>query len=107
MDCWHSDFHRGVTAMSRHDPGRAVGHFARALRDCPVARPRELSRLLYYLGMALRRLGFPNSAVRSWLAAQRAHRGRQTRELLARFANDYGMARQRSLDLDDWQAYYA
>ena len=107
MECWQSDFRRGVIAMSRHDPGGAVGHFSRALRDCPVARPRELSRLLYYLGMALRRLGFPNSAVRSWLAAQRARRGKQTRELLARFANEYGMARQRSLDLDDWQAYYA
>jgi hypothetical protein len=107
MECWQSDFHRGVISLSRHDPGGAVGHFSRALRECPVARKRELARLLYYLGMALRRLGFPNSAVRTWITSQRARRHRQTRELIQRFANGYGMARQRSGDLDDWQAFYA
>jgi hypothetical protein len=107
MECWSSDFHRGVIALSRHDPGSAVGHFSRALRECPVDRNRELARLLYYLGMALRRLGFPNSAVRTWITSQRARRHRQTRELIQRFANGYGMAKQRSGDLDDWQAFYA
>ena len=107
MECWKSDYHRGVISLSHHDPGGAVGHFSRALRECPVARTRELARLLYYLGMALRRLGFPNSAVRTWITSQRARRRKQTRELIQRFANGYGMAKQRSCDLDDWQAFYA
>jgi uncharacterized protein YchJ len=72
-----------------------------------VARNRDLARLLYYLGMALRRLGFPNSAVRTWITSQRARRDKQTRLLIRRFANGYGMAKQLSADLDDWQAFYA
>ena len=107
MECWKSDFHRGIHAMSRHDPAGALGHFSRSLRDCPVARSGDLSRLLYYLGMALQRLGFPNSAIRSWLASQRAQKRRNTRALIERFANEYGMARQRSGELDDWQAFYS
>jgi len=107
MECWDADFHRGIHALRRHEPALAVGHFSRAVRGCPVARSGELARLRYFLGMALQRLGFPHSAVRSWLAAPRAHKGRPPRALLQRFANDYGMAKQRSRELDDWQAFYS
>jgi hypothetical protein len=57
--------------------------------------------------MALRRLGYPNSAVRTWITSQRARRQKQTRRLIQRFANGYGMAKQCSGDQDDWQAFYA
>jgi hypothetical protein len=107
MELWRTDIHRGMRRLSRHDPGGAVLYFSRALQGCPVSRSEELARLLFYLGIALRRLGFCNSAVRSWIAAHRTRKQRHTLELLERFANSYGMAKQGCQDLDDWQAFYS
>ena len=81
--------------------------FSRALHVCPVNRSEDLARLLYYLGIALKRLGLSNSAVRSWIAAHRIKRQRHSQELLERFANSYGMAKQDCPDQDDWQAFYS
>jgi hypothetical protein len=107
MECWTGDFHRGIHALARHDPAAAAMHLSRALKDCPVSSRRNLSQLLFYLGVALQRLGLSNSAIRAWIAAQRAHKLRRNRELLERYANHYGMAKQRCEDLDDWQAFYS
>jgi len=93
--------------LSKHDPGGAVLHFARGLHQCPVTRTEDLAKLLYYLGIALKRLGLSNSAVRSWIAAHRTKRQRHSQELLQRFANSYGMAKQSCPDQDDWQAFYS
>jgi hypothetical protein len=105
MERWQIDIHRGIWRLSRHDPGGAVLHFARALQACPVSRSDDLAKLLYYLGVALNRLGLSNSAVRSWIAAHRTRRQRHTHDLLIRFSNSYGMAKQSCEDLDDWQAF--
>jgi hypothetical protein len=107
MERWQTDTHRGILRLSRHDPGGAVLHFAQALQRCPVSRSDDLAKLLYYLGIALKRLGLSNSAVRSWIAAHRARRQRHTQELLARFSNSYGMAKQSCEDQDDWKAFYS
>jgi hypothetical protein len=107
MECWRGDYHRGIHALARHDPAAAAMHLSRALKDCPVSSRRSLSQLLFYLGVALQRLGLSNSAIRAWIAAQRAHKLRRNRELLERYANHYGMAKQSCDDLDDWQAFYS
>jgi hypothetical protein len=107
MERWQTDIHRGIRQLSKHDAGGAVLHFARALHSCPVTRSEDLAKLLYYLGIALKRLGLSNSAVRSWIAAHRAKRQRHTYELLERFSNSYGMAKQSCPDQDDWQAFYS
>ena len=107
MEPWQTDIHRGLRQLSRHDPGGAVLHFAKALHLCPVDRSDDLAKLLYYLGIALKRLGLSNSAVRSWIVAHRTKRQRHTHELLERFANSYGMAKQSCPDQDDWQAFYS
>jgi hypothetical protein len=107
MECWTGDFHRGMHALAKHDPAAAAMHLSRALKGCPVSSRRSLSRLLFYLGVSLQRLGLSNSAIRAWIAAQRARKFRRNRELLERYANPYGMAKQLCDDLDDWQAFYS
>jgi len=107
MDRWLGDFHRGMRHLSGHDPSAAIPYFSRAVRKCPVSRSEELTRLLYYLGMALKRAGYNNSAIRSWIASQKMKKREHTRILLERFCNSYGMAKQACEDLDDWQAFYA
>jgi len=107
MESWRSSFHQGVRHLSRHDAEGALTLLSRALQDCPVRRAEELTRVLYYLGITLHRLGFNNSAVRSWIASLRMKRSKHTRQVLDRFANSYGMAKQGCCDLDDWQAFYS
>jgi tetratricopeptide (TPR) repeat protein len=107
MERWQTDLHRGIRHLSKHDSGGAVLCFTKALQACPVYRTEDLGKVLYYLGIALKRLGLSNSAVRSWIAAHRTKRQRHTQEILKRFANSYGMAKQGCQEQDDWQAFYS
>lgn len=93
--------------MSRHEPERALRLFQAALDGCPVTDERELARLLYFLGIALMRLGHKAPAMDSWRAALRLKRPSYALKMLRRYANCYGMARQSSGDLDDWKAFLA
>lgn len=106
-ESWRSSFHQGVRHLARHDAAGALLLLSRALQGCPSRRADELTRVLYYLGVALKRLGYGNSAVRSWTASMRLKRKKHTRQVLERFANSYGMAKQCCGDLDDWQAFYS
>lgn len=107
MENWRSSFHQGVRHLARHDAAGALMLLSRALQDCPSRRANELTRVLYYLGITLKRLGYGNSAVRSWIASMRLKRKKHTRQMLERFANSYGMEKQCCGDLDDWQAFYS
>jgi hypothetical protein len=107
MDRWTVDFHRGIRCLSGHDPGSAVMFLSRAVQSCPVNRSGELTKALYYLGIALRRVGYSNSAIRSWVASQKMRKRKHTRALLERFCNGYGMAKQDCEAQDDWQAFYS
>ncbi len=107
MDRWLGDFHRGVRALSAHDASTAVMCFSRAVQRCPVSKANDLTRLLYYLGIALRKAGYSSSAIRSWVASQKMKKRKHTRTLLDRYCNGYGMAKQSCEDQDDWQAFYS
>jgi hypothetical protein len=104
---WRSSFHQGVRHLSRHDAAGALPWLSRALQGCPARPTEDLTRVLYYLGIALNRLGYSNSAVRSWTASLRMKRSKHTRQMLGRFANSYGMAKQGCRELDDWQAFHS
>jgi hypothetical protein len=107
MDRWTVDYHQGIRYLSGHDPAGAVVHFSRAVQHCPVNRSEELTKALYYLGVALKRVGYSNSAIRSWATSLRMKKSRHTRALLERFCNDYGMAKRDCQAEDDWQAFYS
>jgi len=107
MDRWTVDYHRGIRYLSGHDPASAVVYFSRAVQRCPVNRSEELTKALYYLGVALKRVGYSNSAIRSWVTSHRMKKSRHTRALLDRFCNEYGMAKRDCEAEDDWQAFYS
>lgn len=77
----------------------------KALEDCPAARSDDLYNICFYLGVALRRIGYPQSGIKSWLSCQRLNKRGITRKMLARFTNCYGMDRQASSSADDWHAF--
>jgi hypothetical protein len=102
---WALQFDRGLRALSHHKPAEAVKSLQRALEHCPPSRPHDLYRVCFYLGIALRRLGFCQSAIKSWTSCQRLNKRGHTRKMLSRFTNCYGMERQDTTEADDWQAF--
>lgn len=116
MQSWLVDYRRGLHWLARHRPLRALGHFERALAAIPTdrrwslgknsSRRHELSRLFYYLGICLRKVGMRNRAVGSWVEAVRLQKRGLFRRKLMRVTNRYGMARQEAGELDDQQAFY-
>ena len=75
------------------------------MEKCPASRSRELYRICLFLGVALRRMGFSQSAIKSWISCQRLNKRGHTRKMLARLTNSYGMERKANALEDDWQAF--
>ena len=107
MQPWKSAYSRGKRHLAHHRPRIALEEFRAALRICPVAERRDLARILFFLGIALRKVGLPSSALKSWVTARNVGKRSSYARMAARFINDYGMLRQMSSDLDDWNAFYA
>lgn len=99
------DFDRGLGSLARHDTAQAVRSLQKALAACPLSRTHELYRIGFYLGVALRRAGYSQSAIRSWLSCQRLNKRGHARRMLARLTNGYGMEKQACEELDDWSAF--
>ena len=107
MQQWQVAMRRGRRLLSRHEPESALKRFEEALADCPVENPRRLSEILFYLGITFAKLRMTNCAVKSWNASRKAWRHGYSVRFLNRFANEYGMARQRNALLDEWNAFYS
>ena len=102
---WSLHLDLGLRALARHKPVDAVKSLQKALDQCPTSHGADLYRICFYLGVTLRRLGFPQTAIKSWMSCQRLNKRGPTRKLLARFTNCYGMDPQGSSESDDWQAF--
>jgi hypothetical protein len=107
MDAWKIQMDRGLGMLSRHDPLEAVRCLQQALAACPPERGADLHRICFYLGIALRRAGHAQTAIRSWLSCTQLKKRGHSRRMLERMVNGYGMARQASEGGDDWQAFLA
>ncbi|MBN2511172.1 MAG: SEC-C domain-containing protein [Spirochaetales bacterium] len=97
----------GIRLLNKHNPQAALKHFRLALNECPVNRRRELDLILYYLGITLKRLGMSGSAVKSWSAGRNIYRSGHSTLMYRRHVNQYGMVKQSSEELDDWNAFYS
>jgi len=102
---WLRHYSRGLTSLARHRANAAVKSLQEALEQCPPSRTRELYKICLYLGVALQRIGFSQSAIKSWISCQRLNKRGPTRKMLSRYTNCYGMERQGSSEADDWQAF--
>jgi hypothetical protein len=96
---------RGMALLARHSPQEAARSLERALQECPTSRSWELHQICFFLGVALNRLGHPETAIKSWVSCQRLRKRGPTRRHLLRFTNSYGMEKQKRDDLDDWRAF--
>jgi hypothetical protein len=84
-----------------------VEEFRVAAAVCPPQARRDLSRILYFLGLALERSGHPSLAVKSWAAARKLERGGAIGRAYERWVNEYGMRRMPTPDGDDYCAFKA
>lgn len=106
-DLWRTTFAKGRAFLSLHDPERALKCFESALEECPVARSHELGRILFFLGVTLQKLGMCGCALRSWGVATKLDKHYFSGKFLQRFSNCYGMVKQESEELDDYNAFYS
>jgi hypothetical protein len=104
---WVRHYDRGLDFLSRHRPTEAVKALQTALENCPPARAKQLYQICLFLGVALHRIGFPQSAIKAWISCQRLNKRGPTRKMLSRYTNCYGMERQDCSEADDWQAFSA
>jgi hypothetical protein len=102
---WARHYDRGLGSLARHRPAEAVKALQTALEECPPSKSRDLYKICLFLGVALQRVGFPQSAIKSWISCQRLNKRGPTRKMLSRYTNCYGMERQGSSEADDWQAF--
>jgi hypothetical protein len=102
---WARHYDRGLGSLARHRPAEAVKALQTALEACPPSKSHDLYQICLFLGVALQRVGFPQSAIKSWMSCQRLNKRGPTRKMLSRYTNCYGMERQESSEADDWQAF--
>ena len=100
-------FRTGRRFLARHRPQIALEYFRKALHSCPVDERQELVRTLFYIGIVLKQVGLPSSALKTWLTARGLHKRSYAGRMADRYMNDYGMLRQMSSELDDWNAFYS
>lgn len=107
MRVWTVSYSRGLRKLSRHRPESAIEDFRAAAESCSPREKRDLSRILYYLGIALERSGHPSLAVKSWASARRLERGGTVGRIYSRWVNEYGMRRMTTPEGDDYCAFKA
>ncbi len=107
MRIYEREYNRGLRKLSRHQPAAAVEELRSAASSCPVGERKRLSRILYYLGIALERSGHSSLAVKSWVSARRLERGGFIARSYERLVNEYGMRRMPTPDSDDFCAFKA
>jgi len=93
---------RGKRMLSRHNPEEALKLFRQALELCPSEDAEGVTRILFYTGISLQKLGYSGCAVRSWSAAVRLRKGGACRRMVERLTNAYGMPRRED---EDFQAF--
>lgn len=96
---------RGKKALASHDAAEALRLLRTAVDACPASRRMELSHRLYWLSVALRRLGKDGLAVKALSSAQRLAPRSRARDMYERLANDYGMPRASCQEHDDYRAF--
>lgn len=107
MHSWQRKIKRGIHYLSKHNADKAITLFREALEECPVSQTRDMSRLLFYMGVTLKRLGCLSGAIQSWLSSLRLNKDRYAMKMIQRYSNCYGMGRQETEQLDDLGAFHS
>jgi len=98
-------YRQGRRALASHDAAKALRALKVAVAACPATDRAELAKRLYWLSIALRRLGKDGLAVKALSSAQRLAPRGKARTLYERFANGYGMPKAACTEHDDYRAF--
>jgi tetratricopeptide (TPR) repeat protein len=93
--------------LSRHMPKKALDQLVKAIKVCPSCKEKELARLLFYLGVTLKKLGHSSSAIRFWISSYRLNKNKYARQMIKRFSNGYGFKKEENNELDDIKAFFS
>lgn len=96
---------QGKRALATHDPVTAMRLLRSVVDSCPAGNRSELSLALYWLAVALRRLGKDGLAIKALSSAQRLAPRGSARRAYERVANGYGMPRSDCGEHDDYRAF--
>lgn len=96
----------GRRALARHRDLEALRSLRAAVDALPPGN-RLLSNRLYWLAIALLRLGRLDLAVKSLASAQKLAPRSHARALYGRMVNGYGMAKSSCEDHDDFRAFFS
>ncbi len=107
MEQWKRHFKRGKDNLSKHSPHTALKEFQTALESCPTTLHSHCAKIMFYIGITLKKLGVPNGAVKSWIVAQKLNKTGYSAKMVKRFVNEYGMTKQNTPYEDDWKAFHA
>jgi hypothetical protein len=88
-------------------PADALRSLRESVKLTPPGKRSELERRLYWLSIALLKLGSAGLALKSLASAQKLRPKGQARRLYQRYANGYGMERRGSALADDYHAFRA
>jgi len=105
MDIWIRELEKAKTMLRQHNPQKSLQSLEKALSSCPPTKPKDLSRILLYLGVALQRLGQGETALKTWNVGCKVLKTSPSAKMYKRFSNEYGMVKQETLEEDDWQAF--
>jgi len=98
-------FQKGRRALALHEPVAALRSLREAVDGCTATNRMELARRLYWLSIALRRLGKDGLAIKALASAQRLAPRGTARSMYMHLANDYGMPRAACQEHDDYRAF--
>lgn len=110
MNRWKRDtsalaYSMGKRALAAHDAVVALRLLRTAVDGCSANRRAVLARRLYWLSIALRKLGKDGLAVKALSSAQRLSPRGQARDAYKHFANEYGMPKASCSEHDDYRAF--
>jgi hypothetical protein len=99
------EYRKGMRALASHDAVAAMRMLRLAVDGCPADDRRELSRRLYWLSIALHKVGKDGLAIKALASAQRLSPRGPVRQVYDRLSNGYGMPRASCAEHDDYRAF--
>ena len=102
---WRGNFQQARLCLTQGKPESALHLFSDALKACPVSEKRDLEKIIFYTGLALKKLGMTECALRAWKTAKYIDKCGPSAKMLKRFSNGYGMPKQSCEEEDDFQAF--
>jgi hypothetical protein len=102
---WRSDFVSARRFLVAGRLAEALRRIESAISACPIEERSALSRMLYFAGIILFKLGNMSAALKSWAPSMKLTKNGASAKMYRRFTNGYGMQRNPDAETDDFLAF--